>query len=239
MMGQRRFIGVMVGLAAVFTAGTTGTILLENHRTDQRVEQVAQATCRSTASLLKTLHITLLNEQAACATGDLGKLKILLPKTKQNPHPKPIDVTKIVGPRGFPGATGPQGIPGPRGPQGPAGPKGDTGATGLMGAIGADGPIGPAGPAGQQGPKGDKGDPGDPGPQGAPGPVGPDGPAGPAGPEGPAGPIGPAGPAGNLVADQITAEIAALQAQQATDEQTIAALQAQVNALPPLGQQAP
>lgn len=227
MIGQRKTVAIVAACGAMFMLGTSGAIIVQSHRVDSQLQDVAQTTCHFNAKLIEKFRVRVVNEAQACAKGDTGALRVVLPKTPKNPNPKPVDVSKLVGPRGLPGAAGPLG---PQGPPGPKGDKGDTGATGLMGAIGAtgpEGPPGPQGPPGADGPKGDKGDQGDPGPQG------PAGPAGPVGPEGPAGPIGPPGPAGNLSADQITAEITALQSELANDEQTIAALQSQVAALTP------
>ena len=89
-----------------------------------------------------------------------------------------VIVRTIIGPRGYPGATGPQGprgftgATGATGPQGPIGPTGATGATGPIGATGPQGPIGATGPQGPQGIQGVQGATGPQGPQGEQGPAG-------------------------------------------------------------------
>lgn len=233
MMGQRKVIAIGACVAAVFTVGTTGAILLESHQVDARLQDVAQTTCHFNATLIKKFRVKVLNEAEACGKGDTGALSVVLPKSPKHPNPKPIDVSKLVGPRGLPGAAGPEGPPGPVGPKGP---QGDPGTAGLMGAIGATGPEGPAGPQGPpgvDGPKGDKGDPGVAGPQG---PVGPAGPEGPAGPTGPQGAQGAPGTATDPVAQ---ARLDAEDATNTTQDARIAALESEVAALQAAAVQSP
>lgn len=172
------------GAAAGLIALNLGIGLFNSHKIDTRVQDVAHSTCHGFATVVKTFKIRVPNADKVCDTsGDIGELRLVPPPTKAQPNPKPIDVSKLIGPEG------PRGLPGARGP------KGD------------QGPIGP------QGPQGDKGPTGDPGPTGATGPQGPTGPAGPQGPQGPPGPTGPQGPAPDLTQinkqiDTINAQIA-------------------------------
>ena len=122
-----------------------------------------------------------------------------------------------AGPAGSAGVDGAQGEQGPIGLTGAAGADGATGAQGEQGPIGLTGAAGAAGATGAQGEQGPIGLTGAAGAAGATGAQGEQGSIGLTGAAGAAGPEGPQGPTGECACpalDDLTARIAALEAQQ-------------------------